>query len=254
MKAAPLLRAWLHRLRAAGVRFHVRHRWTGWNGGRAALRRRRGRTRRAPTVLALGGGSWPQLGSDGAWVPLLAARRGGGAAAAGQLRLRRGLERAFPRRFAGQPVKNVALAPCVNNDAGSRKRCRGEFLVTAVTASKAAWSMRCRHRCATAIEAGGDGTLHVDLVPGTEGTGARKPWTTRAARARWPATCKAASASAGVKAGPAAGMPASKADLADPARLAARHQGPAAAPGAPRPLDEAISSAGGVAFEALDEH
>ena len=95
MKAAPLLRAWLHRLRAAGVHFHMRHRWLGWEADGRALRfatesaMRPARTRDA-TLLALGGASWKRLGSDGAWVPLL--RAAGVEVAplrAGELRLRR---------------------------------------------------------------------------------------------------------------------------------------------------------------------
>ena len=78
MKAAPLLRAWLHRLRASGVRFHVRHRWQGWHAdGSLRIINAQGETlRRQPdaTILTLGGASWPKLGSDGAWVPLLSAR------------------------------------------------------------------------------------------------------------------------------------------------------------------------------------
>jgi len=75
MKAAPLLRAWLHRLRAKGVLFHVRHRWTGWYQQRLTFDTPAGiRSVRADaTLLALGGGSWAKLGSDGAWYPLLEA-------------------------------------------------------------------------------------------------------------------------------------------------------------------------------------
>src|SRR5512139_3289200 len=78
MKAAPLLRAWLHRLRDAGVRFHVRHRWLGWDEtGALRFAAPQGdiSVRAGTVVLALGGGSWAKLGSDGAWVPLLAQRR-----------------------------------------------------------------------------------------------------------------------------------------------------------------------------------
>src|SRR5690606_34730858 len=74
MKAAPLLRAWLHRLRECGVRIHVRHRWLGWTeNGRLRFDTPHGETMIATdaVVLALGGGSWAKLGSDGAWVPLL---------------------------------------------------------------------------------------------------------------------------------------------------------------------------------------
>src|SRR5690606_15947907 len=69
MKAAPLLRAWLRRLREMGVRFHMRHRWTGWNGARPMFATPQGNVAAEAdaVVLALGGGSWPQLGSDGAW-------------------------------------------------------------------------------------------------------------------------------------------------------------------------------------------
>src|SRR6185436_4996329 len=77
MKAAPLLRAWLHRLRAAGVRFHMRHHWIGWNdGGALSFTTPLGESvvRADAVVLAVGGGSWSRLGSDGAWVPLIRAR------------------------------------------------------------------------------------------------------------------------------------------------------------------------------------
>ena len=77
MKAAPLLRAWLKRLREQGVRLHTRHRWLGWDDN-AALRFNTPdgeiKARAAATLLALGGGSWARLGSDGSWAPLLSAR------------------------------------------------------------------------------------------------------------------------------------------------------------------------------------
>ena len=78
MKAAPLLRAWLHRLRKAGVHFHMRHRWCGWNEENGSLRFTTAQGEHTEyadaVVLALGGGSWARLGSDGAWVPLLEQR------------------------------------------------------------------------------------------------------------------------------------------------------------------------------------
>lgn len=77
LKAAPLLRAWVHRLRESGVRFHAHHRWLGWHDD-GALRFTTAEGERAihakAIVLALGGGSWPQLGSDGAWQSWLAER------------------------------------------------------------------------------------------------------------------------------------------------------------------------------------
>lgn len=81
MKAAPLLRAWLHRLRSLGVSIHPRHRWLGWsNEGELIIEQRTGESgarlliKPAACLLALGGGSWQRLGSDGAWVPLLRAK------------------------------------------------------------------------------------------------------------------------------------------------------------------------------------
>src|SRR5690606_885079 len=72
-KAAPLLRAWLQRLRASGVRMHLRHRWLGWRDGALLFATPQGEVRHQADacVLALGGASWPQLGSDGSWVQLL---------------------------------------------------------------------------------------------------------------------------------------------------------------------------------------
>src|SRR5690606_38464021 len=77
MKAAPLLRAWLHRLRAAGVRVHARHRWLGWDeNGQLLMETAQGQLRldADAVVLALGGGSWARLGSDGAWQEVLQVR------------------------------------------------------------------------------------------------------------------------------------------------------------------------------------
>ncbi|WP_313248991.1 TIGR03862 family flavoprotein [Stenotrophomonas indicatrix] len=76
-KAAPLLRGWVRRLKEQGVRLHVNHRWLGWSDDgalRFATDNGELDVRADATVLALGGGSWPQLGSDGAWVPALQAR------------------------------------------------------------------------------------------------------------------------------------------------------------------------------------
>src|SRR5258708_5817396 len=79
LKASPLLRAWLRRLDAMGVKFALRHRWTGWDqGGDLLFQTPDGRrsAHASATVLALGGASWPRLGSDGAWTEILAATGG----------------------------------------------------------------------------------------------------------------------------------------------------------------------------------
>jgi uncharacterized flavoprotein (TIGR03862 family) len=114
MKAAPLLRAWMARLRAGGVRFHMHHRWSGWDDqGRLIFLTPNGQTTVTAqvTLLGLGGASWPQLGSDGAWAPLLEAL----GVAIAPLRAANcgfdvGWSEHFAQRHAGAPIKNVRLS------------------------------------------------------------------------------------------------------------------------------------------------
>lgn len=112
-KASPLLRAWLRRLDAAGVKLDLRHRWTGWDGeGRLQFETPNGHeaVTADATVLALGGASWPRLGSDGAWANVLAAK---GVTIAPLRPANSGFSVAwsamFRERFAGEPLKTVQL-------------------------------------------------------------------------------------------------------------------------------------------------
>jgi uncharacterized flavoprotein (TIGR03862 family) len=113
-KASPLLRAWLRRLDATGVQFKLRHRWTGWDeGGHLLFHTSDGQIAvdARATVLALGGASWPRLGSDGAWVEMLGSR----GVRISQLRPANcGFTVAwsdiFRDRFEGHPLKGVALS------------------------------------------------------------------------------------------------------------------------------------------------
>ena len=113
-KASPLLRAWLRRLTASGVEFKLRHRWQGWDDERRlifATAAGRHMSKADAVVLALGGASWPRLGSDGAWTDVLAA---GGVTIAPLKPANCGFAIAwsdvFRDRFAGVPLKTVALA------------------------------------------------------------------------------------------------------------------------------------------------
>jgi hypothetical protein len=142
-KASPLLRAWLRRLDASGVRFAFRHRWTGWDGeGRLLFRTPDGEAAVVANaaVLALGGASWPRLGSDGGWVGLLAAR---GVAISKLRPANSGFTVAwsnvFRDRFEGQPLKGVALTVGAHT-------VRGEAMITR-SVSKAVRSTRCRRSC-----------------------------------------------------------------------------------------------------------
>lgn len=143
MKSAPLLRAWLQRLRAAGVVFHARHRWQGWTDDGALSFTAPENPSDAPklvraraTVLALGGASWQRLGSDGAWLPLLQAR--GVAVAALQpsncgfsVRTPRGVGWSDRLResFAGQPIKPASISVPAHGAHPEFKR-QGEFVLT----------------------------------------------------------------------------------------------------------------------------
>ena len=127
MKAAPLLRTWLHRLRAAGIIFHMQHRWLGWDAdGALQFATPNGEKTLAAdaVVLALGGGSWSKLGSDGSWVPLLRAR---GVEIADLQPANCGFDVGwsdhFRQRFAGQPVKTAVLH-------FNQFQQRGEFVIT----------------------------------------------------------------------------------------------------------------------------
>ena len=125
MKASPLLRAWLRRLDAAGVRFALRHHFVGWDGGRLSFETPDGAitVEADATVLALGGASWPRLGSDGGWADILTRA---GVAIAPLRPSNCGFLVAWSdlfRRFAGQPLKRIALS-------FGGHTARGEAIVT----------------------------------------------------------------------------------------------------------------------------
>lgn len=249
MKAAPLLRAWLHRLRQQGVQLHVRHRWLGWaDDGALRFATPEGEKLVAAdaTILALGGGSWAKLGSDGAWVPLMAAR---GIPVAPLKPANCGFDVAwsahFSERYAGQPVK-----PVVASVAGRRQQ--GEFNITAGGIEGGliyALSAPLRD----ALETAGHATLHLDLAPGKT----LERLTADLARPRGRDSLanhlRRRAGIEGVKAGLLRELLPFLASTATDQLAAAIKHLPLPVT-ATRPLDEAISTAGGVAFEALDEN
>ncbi|WP_454731186.1 MULTISPECIES: TIGR03862 family flavoprotein [Cupriavidus] len=262
MKAAPLLRAWLHRLREAGVRFHMRHRWLGWadeatdnvtdnaaNELRFATPEGELRVHAAATVLALGGGSWARLGSDGAWVPLLAAR---GVEVAPLRPANCGFDVAwsehFGTRFAGQPVKAVAIG--LRDRDGHRHDRQGEFVVTAGgIEGSLVYALSAPMR--DLLESTGEAVIELDLAPGLSAQRvAEAVLRPRGARSL-SSHLQSRLGITGVKAGLLREcLP--KEEFADPARLAAALKALPLRLLRARPLDEVISSAGGVTFEALD--
>lgn len=249
MKAAPLLRAWLKRLREAGVVIHTRHRWLGWNAdGTLQIAYPQGelQLRADAVVLALGGGSWARLGSDGAWTALLAER---GVDISPLQASNCGFEVAgwsdlLQRKFAGAPLKNIALAV-----PGSAPR-KGEFILTAQGVEGSlvyAWSARLRE----AINRDGQASLLLDLLPDRPvdkiAQALAKPRGSRS-------MAKHLQGQLGIDGVKAALLR----ELTDPATFAEPQRLAVAIKALPitlvraRPLDEAISSAGGVRFEGLD--
>ena len=240
MKAAPLLRAWLHRLRQAGVQFHMRHRWLGWNeAGALVFETPQGaHTASADAVvLALGGGSWARLGSDAKWVPLLAQRDVPIAPLqAANCGFDVGWSEYFRSRFAGDQREF---------------RKQGEFVVTAHGVEGSliyALSAGLRDR----ISAEGSAVIHIDLLPDwplqrvidevSRPRGARS----------WSSHLQSRLGLKGVKTGLLRELVA-PADFIDPLSLANAIKALPLTLLAPRPIDEAISSAGGVTFEGLDQ-
>ena len=265
MKAAPLLRAWLQRLRhpATGpaVQFHMRHRWKAlvpsnlataptsfsFDSPQGPLQ-----VQADATLLALGGGSWKRLGSDGAWVPLLTAQ---GVAVAPLLPANCGFDvqggwsEHFTTRFAGQPFKSVAIA--LRNSQGTRFARQGEFVATS-SGVEGSLIYAASGLLRDEIMAQGSATFELDLLP------ALSPQRVLAEVAH-PRGARTLSSHLkgrlgidGIKAAILYEL-LSKEQLHDPVLLAAAIKALPITLAATRPLDEAISSAGGVRFEAMTE-
>ena len=263
MKAAPLLRAWLQRLREAGVRFHVRHRWTGWaQDGSLRFATPAGpvECHAEATILALGGGSWARLGSDGAWVPLIEGHNisvaplqpaNCGFLVASPRSAAGGWSEHFSNRFAGQPLKSVAMR--LDGEPGDQDTAPrpGEAMITVDGIEGSliyALSAALRERLNTA----GSATLLIDLAPG-------RPLERVLAEVTHPRGARSLASHLQSRVGIAGIKMAllreclTPDELADPALLAAGIKALRLRLTAARPLDEAISSAGGVCFENLDE-
>ncbi len=254
MKAAPLLRTWLRRLRDSGITFHMRHVWQGWAADGALIFSTPHGERLAhpdATVLALGGGSWPQLGSNGAWAALLEAR---GVEIAPLRPANGGFECAwsahFRERYAGHPLKSV-VASCSGTD-GQQHRQQGECIITqSGIEGGVIYALSAPLRDALAAQ--GSATLYLDLAPGRDLARLTRDLATSRGKRSWSNHLHNKAGIAGVK----AGLLREGADIAaltDAGPLAARIKACPVTLTATRPLAEAISSAGGVTFDALDGH
>ncbi len=251
LKAAPLLRAWLHRLRGQGVQFHMRHRWLGWaDDGALRLATPAGEQRVGPraTVLALGGASWQRLGSDGAWWPWLQAA---GVALQPLVPSNCGFDVAWSeklqREHAGAPLKGVRLSFEGFEQLGEMVLTAGGVEGSLVYAASA--------RLRDAIARSGHATFTLDLLPDRDAA-----WVAREVAHPRGSRSLGSHLQSRLNLGPAKAAllwegvmrhePSARHDLA---RLAQLVKALPVTVTAPRPIDEAISSGGGVAFEALDE-
>lgn len=248
MKASPLLRAWRTRLEATGVTFLTRHRFIGFDSGRAIVETPGGRhmVGTDAVILAFGGASWPRLGSDAAWIGEL---RRLGVDITPFRPANCGFERAwsdtFRDRFAGEPVKAVVA----RSDAGEMQ---GEFVITRHGVEG---SLIYAHAAALRdrIESDGRAVLSLDLVPGRTIARLATDLARQDGKASLSNRLRKAAGLSGVKAALLREcLP--DASVHGPEALAARIKAVPLELERPRPIAEAISSAGGIRLSALDEN
>ena len=246
MKASPLLRAWLGRLAGQGVHIHPRHRWCGFAGEQLVFQTPEGRRQIGfdAVVLALGGASWPRLGSDAAWVPWLAEK---GVALAPFRPANCGFEvdwsPVFAARFAGQPVKAVTAT-------SAEQRLAGEFVVTGWGVEG---SLIYAHAAALrdGLAASGAASLRLDLVPGRSLERLTAALARQPAKASFANRLRKGTGLDGVKAGLVRELAPAATGLAAP-ELAQCLKALSLPLTRPRPLAEAISSAGGIAWSGVE--
>lgn len=249
MKASPLLRAWVARLRAQGVEILTRHRWTGFDAEKLTIDTPAGPTTVAAdaVLLALGGASWPRLGSDAAWLPWLRQR---GVDIADFEPANCGFDVAwsdhFHERNAGAPIKSVTAS------AGGGYALPGEFVISRhgiegslVYAHAATLRDRLREN--------GEAALVLDLMPGRSIERLAADLARQDRKASFSSRLRKGAGLEGAKAALLRELSTPE-TLADPVQLATRIKALAVPLAAPRPIAEAISSAGGIRADAIDEN
>lgn len=247
MKASPLLRAWLKRLDAQGVRILTRHKWAGFGDRGLLIESVEGVEEIMPraAILALGGASWPRLGSDAAWVPWL---RGKGVDITGFRPANCGFDVSwsdgFAKRFAGEPVKSVTLT----SDAGTKQ---GEFVISGAGIEG---SLVYAHSAALrdCLEQAGVAAVVADLAPGRSLDRLTQDLARQDSKASFSNRIRKATGLGGVKAALLREIVPDISTL-PPENLAMQIKALAIKLVGPRPIAEAISSAGGVTWESIDE-
>ncbi|MGQ3210518.1 TIGR03862 family flavoprotein [Shinella sp.] len=247
MKASPLLRAWRARLEKQGVEIRVRHRWKGFAPGGLLVETPEGEAVMEfdAVLLALGGASWPRLGSDAAWVDGLAER---GVDIAPFRPANCGFDvdwsAVFVERFAGAPVKGVIATSAAGT-------IPGEFVI-AGTGVEGSLIYAHAAELRDVLEETGAARLMLDLAPGRSAERLAADLAKQGSKASFSTRLRKAAGLDGVKAALLRECLADAAKLA-PAALAAAIKALPLSLVRPRPIAEAISSAGGIRFDAIDE-
>jgi len=254
LKAAPLLRGWVRRLRESSVRFHVHHRCIGWHDS-GALRFSTADGERLVSadavILAMGGGSWPELGSDGAWQSWL---RETSVDIAPLQPSNCGFEldwsEHFASRHAGHPLKTVRVS-FVDHHARQHSQL-GEFVVTAQgVEGSLIYALSAPLR--DTITAQGNAEIRLDLAPDRDLERLKNELASARGDRSLATHLRRKVGIEGVKAGLLYEV-VPKADFSDPQKLAGWIKSLPLVLQRTRPIAEAISSAGGVMFTALDEN
>jgi uncharacterized flavoprotein (TIGR03862 family) len=254
MKAAPLLRTWVHRLRGRGARLHVNHRWLGFtDDGSLRIKNDAGEFTTKPDaiILALGGASWPQLGSTGSWLPWLHDR---GVETSDWQSANCGFNVEWSEhmreKFAAAPLKAVSLT--FKDLSGRTETKEGELLIKEYGVEGSliySFSRRLRE----SINKYGEATFKLDLLPGRSAervlAEVSRPRGSRS-MSRHLQNCLGNNA---LKKSLLYEL-LSKEEIADPAKLAKRIKALPITVNSTRPIEEAISSAGGVCFSSLDKN
>ncbi|MCL1633424.1 TIGR03862 family flavoprotein [Luteimonas sp. SX5] len=253
LKAAPLLRGWVRRLRDQGVRFHVHHRWLGWNDD-GSLRFATPDGERSvaadAVVLALGGGSWPELGSDGAWQTVLRERSIDVAPLQpSNCGFDIGWTGHFADRHAGAPLKPVVAH--WRDPQGGMRSLQGECVATA-TGIEGSLIYAISADLRDTISREGRAALHLDLAPGRETERLRDALAKPRGSRSFSEHLRRQTGLDGVKAA-LIHETVAKSQLGDAGFVAQTIKRLPLILRRPRPLAEAISSAGGVRLEALDD-
>jgi uncharacterized flavoprotein (TIGR03862 family) len=251
-KASTVLRAWLQRLRGAGVRIHTRHQWLGWEDDALRFATPVGdiSVQAQVTILALGGGSWSRLGSDGKWVSALKiAGIETGEFTPSNCGFNYPWSEYIRERFAGAPLKSVVLRVSAGDETFER---RGEAIISR-NGVQGALIYHASRQILARIVSHGEALLEWDLLPDRSAQAVLTALQLPRGKSTLANHLRKRLGISGIKAALLHEL-SSGFDLSDSVRLAARLKCLPLRISSARPLDEAISTAGGIMLSAVDKN